>query len=217
MKVDKLRILLAGLVAAALLPATVSAQTAQTSAVQAASSVASFYDTMHVPPIWFRGGSESPAVAQLIIGPSALGVRRLHAGSAASRPGPGRGRPGAQRQPHRYRRGGAGAVDRLGPICPGHKATHHRHDLRVSGARAAGLAGRPDPADRGGCAFARSLCVANRQRESDLRAASERGLGGGSGERKSNSRSAPAGKPRSGSLAARERRAFSSSTPGHRC
>jgi murein L,D-transpeptidase YcbB/YkuD len=66
-KVDKLRILLAGLVAAALLPATVSAQTAQTSAVQAASSVASFYDTMHVPPIWFRGGSESPAVAQLIM------------------------------------------------------------------------------------------------------------------------------------------------------
>ena len=39
---------------------------AQTSAVPAASEVAAFYDHWQAPPIWFRGGVESPAVAQLV-------------------------------------------------------------------------------------------------------------------------------------------------------
>jgi murein L,D-transpeptidase YcbB/YkuD len=45
--------------------ATASA-TAQASSVPAASAVASFYDNWKVQPIWFRGGVESPAAAQLI-------------------------------------------------------------------------------------------------------------------------------------------------------
>jgi murein L,D-transpeptidase YcbB/YkuD len=64
-KVDKFKILAAGLLAAALWPASVSAQTSQTSALQAASAVASFYDSYH-SQLWFRGGTESSAVAQLV-------------------------------------------------------------------------------------------------------------------------------------------------------
>jgi murein L,D-transpeptidase YcbB/YkuD len=45
--------------------ATASAA-AQASSVPAASAVASFYDNWRVQPIWFRGGIESPAAAQLI-------------------------------------------------------------------------------------------------------------------------------------------------------
>jgi murein L,D-transpeptidase YcbB/YkuD len=60
--VDRLKILVAGLLASALLPASLSAQT---SAVQAASSVASYYDSYH-SQLWLRGGAESPAVAQLV-------------------------------------------------------------------------------------------------------------------------------------------------------
>jgi len=61
-KVDRLKILVAGLLASSLLPASLSAQT---SAVEAASSVASYYDSYH-SQLWFRGGAESPAVAQLV-------------------------------------------------------------------------------------------------------------------------------------------------------
>jgi murein L,D-transpeptidase YcbB/YkuD len=64
-KVDKLKILAAGLLAATLWPASVSAQTSQTSAIEAASAVASFYDSYR-SQLWFRGGAESPAVAQLV-------------------------------------------------------------------------------------------------------------------------------------------------------
>jgi len=39
---------------------------AQASAIPAASAVAAFYDHWQAPPIWFRGGVESPAVAQLV-------------------------------------------------------------------------------------------------------------------------------------------------------
>ena len=61
-KVDKLKILVAGLLATALLPASL---TAQTTPASAASAVASFYDSYH-SQLWFRGGAESPAVAQLV-------------------------------------------------------------------------------------------------------------------------------------------------------
>ena len=66
----KLKIAALGVCAAALAPATSAlAQAgplAPASTVPAASTVASFYDNWHVQPIWFRGGAESPAVAQLI-------------------------------------------------------------------------------------------------------------------------------------------------------
>jgi murein L,D-transpeptidase YcbB/YkuD len=64
-KLDKLKIFAVGAAAAALGSASVGAQTAPTSAVQAASAVASFYDSYH-SQLWFRGGAESPAVGQLV-------------------------------------------------------------------------------------------------------------------------------------------------------
>lgn len=64
----RLKILTLGVCAGALLSAAPSsAQPAtQGSAVPAASAVAAFYDNWQAPPIWFRGGTESPAVAQLV-------------------------------------------------------------------------------------------------------------------------------------------------------
>jgi murein L,D-transpeptidase YcbB/YkuD len=62
-QLNKLKIGAAAIVTAALLSSSpVSAQ----STAQAASAVAAFYDTYHVQPMWFRGGTESPAVAQLV-------------------------------------------------------------------------------------------------------------------------------------------------------
>lgn len=43
------------------------ASTAPAAAVPAAAAVAAFYDTYRTQPIWFRGGVDNPAVAQLIV------------------------------------------------------------------------------------------------------------------------------------------------------
>jgi murein L,D-transpeptidase YcbB/YkuD len=71
---SKLKIATLGVCASALLSAAPSSgqvagafpAATQAAAVPAASSVASFYDNWQTPPIWFRGGVESPAVAQLV-------------------------------------------------------------------------------------------------------------------------------------------------------
>jgi L,D-transpeptidase YcbB len=70
----KLKVGVLGVCASALLSAApafaqagASAPTAaQGAAVPAATAVASYYETWHAQPIWFRGGAESPAVAQLV-------------------------------------------------------------------------------------------------------------------------------------------------------
>jgi L,D-transpeptidase YcbB len=60
------KLVAAGLFASALTQAMpLAAQTSATQAVSAATAVASFYDS-YAQPIWFRGGAESPAVAQLV-------------------------------------------------------------------------------------------------------------------------------------------------------
>ena len=64
-KVDKVRIIAAALLAASVLSAPAGAQTAAPSAMQAATAVSAFYDSYH-SQLWFRGGVESPAVAQLV-------------------------------------------------------------------------------------------------------------------------------------------------------
>ena len=46
--------------------ATVTPAATQASTLPAASSVAAFYDQWQTQPIWFRGGVENPAVAQLV-------------------------------------------------------------------------------------------------------------------------------------------------------
>jgi L,D-transpeptidase YcbB len=74
LKTRKLNVAALGVCASALMsaaPALAQAgasapAAAQASAVPAASAVASFYDTWRTQPIWFRGGAETPAVAQLI-------------------------------------------------------------------------------------------------------------------------------------------------------
>ncbi|HUP67641.1 MAG TPA: L,D-transpeptidase family protein [Sphingomicrobium sp.] len=66
MKLRLVKLVAAGLSLSALTQAMpVAAQTSATQAVSAASAVASFYDR-YSQPIWFRGGTESPAVAQLV-------------------------------------------------------------------------------------------------------------------------------------------------------
>jgi murein L,D-transpeptidase YcbB/YkuD len=72
-KGSKLKFATLGVCAGALLSAvpaasqvTGSIPAAPASAIPAASAVAAFYDHWQAPPIWFRGGVESPAVAQLI-------------------------------------------------------------------------------------------------------------------------------------------------------
>ena len=69
---SKLKVVALGLAGSALLSTSAAfAQSAtvgptQASTLPAASSVAAFYDQWHAQPIWFRGGAESPAVAQLV-------------------------------------------------------------------------------------------------------------------------------------------------------
>ena len=71
---SKLKIVALGLAGSALsstLPAfaqsaTVSPAAIQATTLPAASSVAAFYDQWQTQPIWFRGGVENPAVAQLV-------------------------------------------------------------------------------------------------------------------------------------------------------
>ena len=41
------------------------AASGQSNAVSASAAVASFYDTLHAQPIWFRGGANAAAIAQL--------------------------------------------------------------------------------------------------------------------------------------------------------
>ena len=66
----KLKILAVGvsgltLALASPVPAFAAATEGQTSAVPAAAAVASFYDTFHTQPIWFRAGANTAAIAQL--------------------------------------------------------------------------------------------------------------------------------------------------------
>jgi hypothetical protein len=71
---SKLRVVALGLAGSALAPAlpafaqsaTVSSAVTQTATLPGASSVAAFYDQWQTQPIWFRGGVENPAVAQLV-------------------------------------------------------------------------------------------------------------------------------------------------------
>src|SRR3954471_7354150 len=63
-KVNKLRIL-AALLVASQFAAPATAQSAAPSAMQAAAAVGAFYDS-YPSQLWFRGGAESPAVAQLV-------------------------------------------------------------------------------------------------------------------------------------------------------
>ncbi len=74
MKGNRLRALAAGVCASALLCAAPAAAqagaaglvtAAQSSALPAATGVAAFYDTWKSHPIWFRGGAQSAAIAQL--------------------------------------------------------------------------------------------------------------------------------------------------------
>jgi len=73
-KRSKLKIATLGVCAGAILSATPSYAGAsgglppatQISAIEAATAVAAFYDNWQAPPIWFRGGVESPAVTQLV-------------------------------------------------------------------------------------------------------------------------------------------------------
>ena len=67
-KATKLRFALMGLCAAALAAAVPAfgQATAPTSSVSAASAVASFYDSWNTQPIWFRNGTDSPAITQLV-------------------------------------------------------------------------------------------------------------------------------------------------------
>jgi murein L,D-transpeptidase YcbB/YkuD len=46
-------------------PALGAATFGQSNAVSASAAVASFYDTLHAQPIWFRGGANAAAIAQL--------------------------------------------------------------------------------------------------------------------------------------------------------
>ena len=71
---SKLKIVALGLAGSALLStlpafaqsATVTPAATQATTLPAASSVAAFYDQWQTQPIWFRGGVENPAVAQLV-------------------------------------------------------------------------------------------------------------------------------------------------------
>ena len=71
---SKLKIVALGLAGSALLStlpafaqsATVTPAAPQATTLPAASSVAAFYDQWQTQPIWFRGGVENPAVAQLV-------------------------------------------------------------------------------------------------------------------------------------------------------
>jgi L,D-transpeptidase YcbB len=67
---DKLKIAATGVsgMALALLPSLASAATAadgQSAAIPVATAVASFYDTWHAQPIWFRSGPNTAAIAEL--------------------------------------------------------------------------------------------------------------------------------------------------------
>ena len=65
MKLRKLTFVSVAAVALAGTAATAAAPTGQGSAVSAAASVAAFYDTWQAQPIWFRGGVNEAAIAQL--------------------------------------------------------------------------------------------------------------------------------------------------------
>ena len=111
--------------------------------------------------------------------------------------------PGAQRQPRGHRRRRSPALHCLGRICAKDQAADARHDLRVSGPRAARFASGPDPADDCRGAIAQRLSCDDLDREPCLRAASRRRLGAGASNRQFHAGSATAGEPRSGALASR--------------
>ena len=97
------KLVAAGLFASALMQAApLAAQTGATQAVSAASAVASFYDS-YAQPIWFRGGVESPAVAQLVSVLQRSAFDGFVQGPQAGRPGSSRRRAGAQRQSRGHR------------------------------------------------------------------------------------------------------------------
>jgi len=63
--VNKLKILAVGVYALALGSPLAAATDGQSATVPVAAAVASFYDSLHTQPIWFRGGANTAAIAQL--------------------------------------------------------------------------------------------------------------------------------------------------------
>ena len=62
---NKLKILAVGVSALALGSPLTAATDGQSATVPVAAAVASFYDSLHTQPIWFRGGANTAAIAQL--------------------------------------------------------------------------------------------------------------------------------------------------------
>ena len=177
------------------------AQAITPTAVPAGSAVAAFYETYRTQPMWFRGGVDNPAIAQLTRHSPARAFRRVCRRSAAGSSSSSCSGAGTERERCRYGRCRTVSLNNLGAICPGRQAAYDRHDLRLSGACTAGNACRPNSPDCLGGAFARKLSRRRCQHESDLRTIAGRGVGAGPGDRQLDSGSAAAGESRPGAVA----------------